>query len=152
MWCTGQAVTGQGSGEVRVHFCVEAVTWNPRAGSHQWEKRLTNFGSSCSLYDLLCSFSVTLTPPWCYINPGLTSSLGFLLHFRTDTFIKPRITSAHISLLLYSFACIYTAQKKKNVVQDFCFLVLIPVSVSTVLRGQISREVCLCCTSDDPFT
>lgn len=58
MWCTGLAVAGQGSGEVRVHFCVEAMTWNPRAGSHHWEKRLTNSGSSYSLCDLLCSFSV----------------------------------------------------------------------------------------------
>jgi len=70
----GQAVAGQGSGEVRVCVCVEAVTWNPRAGLHHREQRLTNSGSSCPLYDLLFSFSVKLTPS------GQTCSIGFLLH------------------------------------------------------------------------
>lgn len=89
VWCTGQAVTGQGWREVRVCFCVEAVTWNPRAGSHYQEQRLTNSGSSCPLYDLLFSFSVVLTPsPQCYTGSGQACSLGFLLRSQTNTFIK----------------------------------------------------------------
>lgn len=58
MCCIGQAVTGQGSGEVRVHFCVEAVTWNSRAGSHQREQCLTNSGSSA--LSMICLAALVL--------------------------------------------------------------------------------------------
>lgn len=50
----GQAGTGQGSGEVRVHFCVEALTWNPRVGSHHREKRLTNPALSMTALQFEC--------------------------------------------------------------------------------------------------
>lgn len=82
-------MTGQGWREVRVCFCVEAVTWNPRAGSHHREQRLTNSGSSCPPSDALFSFSVVLTPSsQCYTDSGQVCSLGFLLHSQTDTFTK----------------------------------------------------------------
>lgn len=123
-------MTGQGLGEVRVCFCVEAVTWNPRAGLHHREQRLTNSGSSCPLYDLLLSFSVVLT------LSGQTCSLAFLLHSQTGMFFKTSIIFQYINffccILLHEF---YTAHKSgKYALPDFCFLILI-LTTSTRSRG-----------------